>query len=665
LSVRAIQLDSDHADETVIASPNPIGQIMALTIDPSDSRILYAAAVKEGQPALVQSRDGGITWQRLAPLREPALHIWIDPASPRTSRDIYVADTQTIHVRTHGTWEKRTAPAGTTFSDVSAGFSGSGQPTFYAASQPGQSQAGPFVSTDGGRSWFSVPLPGNEGRIRAVATSLQHPEIAYASYSHLQLDGKTFQGVARTSDAGRHWTLDWRSTSSNESANVRDAWIAAELGPGWAEEPLSLTVDDRNPDLAYATDLGRTLATTDGSKTWTARYSSPSSGDHERGATWSSTGLDVTTTYGYLFDPFDPRRRFILTTDVGLFRSEDAGRSWVRSVNGSPEAWRNTTYSVAFDPAIPGKMWAAMSEVHDLPRPKMWRHKPTSTYMGGICVSDDGGRSWKSSSDRLPPTAPTHILVDPASPPGHRTLWIATMGHGIYRSIDDGQNWSPANHGIAGLEPLGWRLARAADGTLYALIARRSEDGRIGNTGDGALYRSTDRADSWTPVPLPHEANGPNGLAIDPDNPRRLYLALWARATPEPISPHVGEQLTLRKPTILNGTGGGIALSTDGGRTWRWVLERDQHIYDVTVDPRDHNTLYATGFESSAWISRDRGEHWVRIPAYNFKWGHRVEPDPEDPGKVYINTFGGGVWHVSLTGDEAHDIATPQLSPAR
>jgi len=37
--------------------------------------------------------------------------------------------------------------------------------------------------------------------------------------------------------------------------------------------------------------------------------------------------------------------------------------------------------------------------------------------------------------------------------------------------------------------------------------------------------------------------------------------------------------------------------------------------------PRNANILYASGFESSAWRSDDRGEHWTRLPGYNFKWG--------------------------------------------
>ena len=634
-TVREILIASDHAEETVVSDANPIGTIVALAVDPSDSHSLVAGGVKDGKAAVFSSRDSGYTWSKLRELRGVPQKLWIDPYSSKGNRDIYILAKNGATVRHRGVWNERPSPANTIFTDVSAGFSAKDGAVLYATSETGV-----FLSRDAGASWLTSPLPGKGAQVRAIATSLLHPESAYVSYSHLQLDGGIWMGVARTRDAGRTWSLVWKEGKAS-SPNVHDAWISQQLGVDWGENPLELGVAEQNPELCYGTDFGRTMITTDGGSTWRGAYSKK-----EASGNWTTTGLDVTTNYAYVYDPFDIKRRFIPTTDIGLFRSEDSGHSWTQSMTGVPKEWTNTTYWVAFDPAVRGKMWGVMSGTHDLPRPKMWRTRSVTEYRGGVCVSLDGGRTWTPSNKNMPETAPTHILLDPSSSVGKRTLWVAAMGRGVYKSVDDGATWTLKNRGILQHEPLAWRLARAKDGTLYVTIARRSEDGSIGTSGDGALYKSTDGAESWTPVGLPSEVNGPNAVTIDPEDPNRLYLSAWTRATHG------------------HGLGGGIYLSVDGGKAWKNVLHRDQHIYDVTVDPRNMNILYAAGFESSAWRSEDHGEHWARINGYNFKWGHRVMPDLENPGMVYITTFGGGVWHGAAKGDgRKPDIATPELAP--
>jgi photosystem II stability/assembly factor-like uncharacterized protein len=245
-------------------------------------------------------------------------------------------------------------------------------------------------------------------------------------------------------------------------------------------------------------------------------------------------------------------------------------------------------------------------------------------------------------------TGATHILLDPTSPVDARVLYVTGFGRGVYKSSDGGRTWALKSSGITQEQPFAWRLARSSNGTLYVVIARRSEDGTIGNPGDGALYRSTDGAEHWQRVSLPEGTNGPNGLAIDPRSPNRLYLAAWARATG------------------THGDGGGIFLSEDGGSTWKLVLDKDRHIYDITIDPKDPTVLYAAGFESSVWRSADRGSHWDRIPGFNFKWGQRAIPDPVHKDKVYVTTFGGSVWHGAINGEPRPvDIATPILEPGQ
>jgi photosystem II stability/assembly factor-like uncharacterized protein len=624
-ALKEIKMSSDHSDEELIADPNPLGNIAAMAVDPADSKVLYVVAgdKKKNVAAFFISRDRGASWTKEQDLPELAEKLWVNPQSPQMSRTLLMAGSHFLMEKKGGELKKLSAPPAKTFTDSSVGFTADGQAILYVI---GDESA--FVSGDEGTSWKKVNLAGAGEKVRAVATSLHHPE------------------TATTTDGGKTWKLVWKediNKSAKPAPNVHDAWITERFGSDWGENPLALGVADQDPNLSYGTDLGRTMRTSDGGATWIAVYSKKTG---EGG--WTTTGLDVTTSYGYHFDPFDHNRQFITTTDIGLFRSEDGGKSWMSSTQGVPKDWMNTTYWMEFDSKVKGRVWSVNSWTHDLPRPKMWRTQSISKYRGGVCRSDDGGKTWVKSNEGMEQTAATHILMDPTSPVGARVLYVAAYGRGVYKSVDDGHTWKLKNKGIKQQEPFAWRIIRDSKGVLYVLISRRSEDGSIGNEKDGAIYKSTDGAETWSPVTMPEGSNAPNGLAIDPANPERLYLATWARAAG------------------VHGDGGGVYLSEDAGKSWKLVLDRDRHVYDVTIDPRDPKILYAAGFESSAWRSADSGVTWSRVPGFNFKWGHRVTPDPADAKKIYITTFGGGVWHGSVDGeDRAVDIATPEMLPGK
>jgi photosystem II stability/assembly factor-like uncharacterized protein len=649
--VRLIMPD-DHASPEVVTAQGPSGRVDALAVDPADSRKLYAAISERRSVGLYTSTDRGAHWQRAADLPAGGRKIFIDPHSPPSDRTLYVLGENSVAVRKTGEWKQGQAPAGVGEAlDMSAGFSSAGQLIVYMVTG-GERRSGPargiFISPDGGATWRpadAVPLqntgPGPAmAELTCVATSLEHPEVAYVSYEGLHSDSQVFHGVAKTRDSGATWELVWKE-ANQPAPNVHDAWISERFGTDWGEPGISMGVAPDNPDICYRTDLGRTLRTLDGGRTWEAVYSR-----RVADRAYTTTGLDVTTNYGVFFDPFDSRRMFIAYTDIGLFRSEDGGQSWTSSTEGVPRRWTNTTYGITFDPAVKGRVWGVMSWVHDLPRPKMWRRTSPARYDGGACLSEDGGKTWRPSNQGMSPTAATHILLDPTSPANARVLYVTGFGKGVFKSVDGGRTWALRNQGLPGTEPFAWRLARDKNGTLYVILARRSEDGSIGNDKDGALFRSRDGAEHWEPITLPKGVNGPNGLAIDADDPSRLYLAAWGRNQPE------------------GAVDGGIYISTDGGNSWRNVLSQDQHVYDITVDPRDPKLLYACGFESSAWRSTDRGETWKRIRGYNFKWGHRVIPDPQNRDRIYITTFGGSVWYGPATGDPqaVEDIVTPPLA---
>ena len=653
-SVTGIEMADDHAGGRFALSDGGYRSLTALAVDPADSRLLYAAIAQERSVSLHTSADRGATWKREADLPGGAVKIFVDPRSPARDRTLYVVGRDAVTVRESGHWQTGSSPvAGSSFTDVSAGFPrDGGRLVVYAVVGSGRGDAGGlYVSKDGGRNWTQAHLaPAAPGlpvlRLPAVATCANEANVAYVSYSNLHSDPSAkegYFGVARTSDTGETWKLVWKE-SSIAAANLRDVWITERFGPGWGENPLNLGVSPKDPNLCYGTDYGRTMRTTNGGESWQGVYSK-----RVAGGRYTSTGLDVTTNYGVHFDPFDKNRLFISYTDIGLFHSEDGGKSWSSATIGVPREWVNTTYWIVFDPEAKGRVWGVMSGTHDLPRPKMWRRTDPAQFRGGVCVSDDGGRTWRNSSGNLPQTAATHILLDPNSPPNARVLYVAGFGRGVFKSIDGGKTWTLKNQGIGGKQPFAWRLARDRDGVLYLVVARRSEDGSFGNENDGAVYRSSDGAEHWEKIELPSGLNGPNGIAVDPSDPARLYLAAWGRRT---------DRAAVQ---------GGIFLSTDRGSTWRNVLDKDQHVYDVTIDTPNPKTLFACGFESSAWRSTDRGETWQRIRGYNFKWGHRVIPDPLNPQMILVTTFGGSVWYGPAVGDAraVEDIVTPQVAYTR
>jgi len=252
-------------------------------------------------------------------------------------------------------------------------------------------------------------------------------------------------------------------------------------------------------------------------------------------------------------DPENPDTVYVGTTDEGLFKSLDGGRSWERlsriayprvtAVAVSPvdgAVYAGTEPSSLFVSRDGGASWRELEGMKNLPSAPTWSFPPrpwtshvraiapshqdpklivAGIELGGILRSRDGGETWE---DQRPGAyADCHSLsAHPAAP---ETFYEAGGG-GFAESRDFGENWAAADAGI----PLRyvWGLAVDRDDPNLVYVSAASGPGRAHGSGfsDAAIYRRIGNG-RWEPV-LENLAEFPYALAPEPEVPGALYAGL-------------------------------------------------------------------------------------------------------------------------------------------
>ena len=128
------------------------------------------------------------------------------------------------------------------------------------------------------------------------------------------------------------------------------------------------------------------------------------------------------------------------------------------------------------------------------------------------------------------------------------------------------------------------------------------------------------------------KVNGPHDLLIDPVNPNIMYVSCW--------------------PATVGGhdVNGGVIKTEDGGLAWKQVFDERIRVNSAGMDRRQPNKIFINTFQNAAYRSEDYGETWKRIEGYRFKWGQRAIPDINNPGMLYLTTYGGSVFYGPADG---------------
>lgn len=662
----------DHAELVLKAKGNSlyineVGKIETIKVDPILPKSVYFSMGSW----FFFSNDGARTWVR-TDLQHHIDYLYTNKTNAKNEVYIFTPEKVFVFDKKLKIFNQRDLPlAMSPAISFTAGVEKStGKTLFYALHHlTAKENAYAFTNSEIwksdnlGQSWnpcADATITNEKSKIKPCFTMVVCSELdaANAYVVTNQYEDKTgsktvdWYGALKTSDAGKSWNWVWKGGGGSGQYGVQDAHDAPNLKDAWTHKAfggefiqlLDVGVSPQDGNIAVVTDWYRTMKTMDGGKTWNEIYSQTNAD-----GTFTSQGMDVTTTYGVHFDPFDKNHIAISYTDIGLHQSYDGGKSWTRTVQGVPGDWVNTCYWMVFDPEVKGKAWSVWSGMHDFPRGKMTRNphwKDAEYTKGGVSVSTDGGKTWRPTVDGMGTNSPsTCIVIDRKSKPGMRTLYASVYNKGVFKSTDDGKTWSLKNKGI-GENTCAFELTLAANGNLFLTVSPTPmhKDGKKGReVFSGDVYKSTDGAETWARLKVSNGLLFPNGIDVDPENPDNIYLACWSAIS---LADLVGGDVTRligSNPTL--GMPGGIFKSGDGGQTWKSIFDPKQYVYDVTIDPNHKGRLYCNTFNKSAWRSDDYGTTWQKIKGYDFHWGHRIIVDKNDPEKIFITTYGSSVWH--------------------
>ncbi len=494
----------------------------------------------------------------------------------------------------------------------------------YAGSPGG----GLWKSTNAGASW--TPLTDNNSlwmSIFAITIDPADPNTVYVGTSNSILlksvnGGSSFINTG-AGPAGTIRKILIHPTNSNIvfATATNGIWRSVNAGTSWTQVHASGKEDIEfkpgDPMIMYASgsDVVRSV---------------------DNGATWNPVGVGqgITNTGRTLVavSAADPNVVYAVQASGSLFgrmyRSSDAGLSFVTTVIGSPATGTNF---FGYETTGTGTTGQATYDMGMDVSPT----NADDVYIAGIIVwrSTTGGSIFSPLTAWSYPNATGYNHADV-----HGLFWInnklySISDGGMYKSLDNGDNWTDLSPGMAirqfyrfansktnpsvitgGAQDNG-SVTRQAGGNWSDWLGADGMEGLVsptdhlriwGTSQNGSIYRSINGGNSYSNLPRPSPGNWVTPLAIHPTN-----------------------------ETILYGGWTGIYKSTNSGTSWTSISTSitTPPLDDIAIAPSNTNYIYASA-GSTLYVTTDDGANWATRTAPAFI--NDIAVDPTDPAKIWV-----------------------------
>jgi photosystem II stability/assembly factor-like uncharacterized protein len=524
---------------------------------------------------------------------------------------------------------------------------------------------GIFRSTDAGLHWQLSFAAGHA--IPSISIYKRNPNIIYAAGG---------SRVYRSVDGGRSWTIvknpeviespygtlsnNWMQTAvavfPNSSSYLYAVdpdgfYFSRDGGDNWANIASSevlqggsapLLVDPNDPNVVYVGGKGF-KKTISGDTNWVQMK--PAIGNAARINVLKMNPKNPNTLYAIVdnvlpWEPIDP--------GPGLFRSYDAGSTWIR-IDSTLIIGNQDTYNVlAIDPVDTNIIYTAV--------PINMGTKAT------ILKSIDGGAHWDTLynySDEY------HVGVNAFAvhPVNNSVVYAGLIQDGMLKTTDGGSTWNVSGYGILGPSHPVLTLHPDQPGTIYV--------GSMGGYEHGGVFKSMDEGKSWVVINNGLTSTDVRAFAINPDDPNIMFAgtrwglfmsadggANWFRNSGIPESEFVQnliiDPINSSVMYVTNGTDGGTAVwkTEDGGLTWTKIAKvgsgSDGMIIDLEFDPNNSTILYAanqrfTGTSQFGAISKstDAGVTWTKLKRQG---AEKIVAAPSNSQIIFFGTPDKGIY---------------------